>query len=90
MPATAPVAAAGIGLRAPHYAELFERRPPLAFLEVHAENFFGAGGQPLAWLQRFREHYEISVHGVGLSLGSVDPLDPAHLERLAALVARGA
>ena len=84
----APVAAAGIGLRAPHYAELFARRPPLAFLEVHAENFFGAGGQPLAWLDRFRAHYEISVHGVGLSLGSVDPLDEAHLARLGELVRR--
>ena len=88
MPATAPPATAGIGLRAPHYAELFARRPPLAFLEVHAENFFGAGGQPLAWLERFRAHYEISVHGVGLSLGSVDPLDETHLTRLEALVRR--
>lgn len=88
MPAPAPAAAAGIGLRAPHYAELFARRPPLAFLEVHAENFFGAGGQPLAWLDRFRAEYEISVHGVGLSLGSVDPLDEAHLARLDGLVRR--
>ena len=88
MPATAPVAGAGIGLRAPHYAELFSRRPALAFLEVHAENFFGDGGQPLAWLERFRAHYPISVHGVGLSLGSVDPLDERHLARLEALVRR--
>ncbi len=87
MPATA-TAAAGIGLRAPHYAELLARRPRLAFLEVHAENFFGAGGQPLAWLERFRAHYEFSVHGVGLSLGSVDPLDEGHLARLEALVRR--
>ena len=86
MPATAP--AAGIGLRAPHYAEILARRPALAFLEVHAENFFGAGGQPRHWLDRFRSHYEISVHGVGLSLGSVDPLDRAHLARLADLVDR--
>lgn len=88
MPATAPVAAPGIGLRAPHYAELLERRPPLGFLEVHAENFFGAGGQPRAWLERFRGLYDISIHGVGLSLGSVDPLDQAHLARLAELVDR--
>lgn len=88
MPATAPAAAAGIGLRAPHYAGLLARRPPLAFLEVHAENFFGAGGQPLAWLDRFRADYEVSVHGVGLSLGSVDPLDQAHLARLGGLVGR--
>jgi uncharacterized protein (UPF0276 family) len=88
MPATAPVAAAGIGLRAPHYAELHARRPPLGFLEVHAENFFGAGGQPRAWLDRFRADYDVSVHGVGLSLGSVDLLDEAHLARLADLVER--
>lgn len=88
MPATAPVASAGIGLRAPHYAALHARRPPLGFLEVHAENFFGAGGQPRAWLERFRTHYEISIHGVGLSLGSLDPLDEPHLARLAELVGR--
>ena len=88
MPVTAPAAAAGVGLRAPHYAEILERRPPLGFLEVHAENFFAAGGQSRAWLDRFREHYPISVHGVGLSLGSTDPLDQAHLARLADLVRR--
>jgi hypothetical protein len=67
MPATAPVAAAGIGLRAPalRRSSPGARRSPS--VEVHAENFFGAGGQALAWLDRFREHYEISVHGVGLS-----------------------
>jgi hypothetical protein len=88
MPTTAPAAGAGIGLRAPHYARIIAERPALGFLEVHAENFFGHGGQALAWLDRFRAHYEISVHGVGMSLGSADPLDEAHLERLAALVRR--
>lgn len=80
-------AGVGIGLRAPHYAELLERRPALAFLEVHSENFFG-GGEALAWLERFRAHYPVSLHGVGLSLGSADPLDERHLARLAALAAR--
>ena len=84
----APAAGAGIGLRAPHYAQILAERPALGFLEVHAENFFGAGGQPLAWLDRFRADYAISVHGVGLSLGSVDPLDRAHLARLAELARR--
>jgi uncharacterized protein len=88
MPATAPPSATGIGLRAPHYGEILARRPALAFLEVHAENFFGAGGAPHAWLERLRAHYEVSVHGVGLSLGSVDPLDQSHLARFAALVRR--
>jgi uncharacterized protein len=79
---------AGIGLRAPHYTALWERDAPLALVEVHSENFFGDGGQPLAWLERFRSRYPVSFHGVGLSLGSVDPLDEAHLARLASLVGR--
>jgi hypothetical protein len=78
----------GIGLRAPHYAEVWTRRPALALVEVHSENFFGDGGQPLAWLERFREAYPLSLHGVGLSLGSADALDERHLERLAKLVRR--
>jgi uncharacterized protein (UPF0276 family) len=78
----------GIGLRAPHYAELLERRPPLAFLEVHSENFFARGGAALAALERARASYPLSLHGVGLSLGSAGVLDPLHLERLAVLVRR--
>ena len=78
----------GIGLRAPHYAEILRRRPALEFLEVHSENFFAAGGSSLAWLQRFRAAYPLSFHGVGLSLGSAGPLDREHLARLAALVRR--
>jgi uncharacterized protein (UPF0276 family) len=77
----------GIGLRAPHYAELAERRPPLAFLEAHSENFFG-GGAALAWLERLRGTYPLSLHGVGLSLGSCDALDERHLARLDGLVRR--
>jgi uncharacterized protein (UPF0276 family) len=84
----APEASAGIGLRAPHYGELLQRRPALAFLEVHSENYFCDGGAPLAWLERFRDRYPLSLHGVGLSLGSADPLDERHLARLAALVRR--
>jgi uncharacterized protein (UPF0276 family) len=79
---------AGIGLRAPHYAELARRKPRLAFLEVHSENFFGAGGAPLAWLERFRADYPLSLHGVGLSLGSAGALDPVHLSKLRALAQR--
>ena len=79
---------AGIGLRAPHYAEILRRRPALDFLEVHSENFFAPGGAALAWLERFRSAYPLSLHGVGLSLGSSDPLDARHLDRLAALAAR--
>jgi uncharacterized protein len=81
-------AAVGVGLRAPHYAQILRERPPLAFLEVHSENFFAAGGQPLAWLERFRGEYPLSLHGVGLSLGSADALDVRHLSKLGSLVRR--
>ena len=78
----------GIGWRHPHYAELLERQPELGFLEVHSENFFASGGAALAVLERGRQEYPISLHGVGLSLGSVDGLDAWHLDQLASLVAR--
>jgi uncharacterized protein len=78
----------GIGWRHPHYAELLETRPPLAFLEVHSENFFGEGGAALAVLEEGRAHYPVSLHGVGLGLGSTAGIDAWHLDRLAALVAR--
>ena len=79
---------AGIGLRAPHYRELLARNPALSFVEVHSENFFGDGGQPLWYLTKFREQVPISTHGVGLSLGSTDPLDRDHLAKLKRLVDR--
>lgn len=78
----------GIGWRQPHYELLLQRLPPLGFLEVHSENFFADGGAPLAVLMAGRQHYDISLHGVGLSLGSACGLDPWHLDRLAALVER--
>jgi hypothetical protein len=78
----------GIGWRQPHERELLERRPALAFIEVHSENYFAAGGAALAVLERGRAAYDVSLHGVGLSLGSAAGLDAWHLERLAALVAR--
>jgi hypothetical protein len=80
-------ARAGIGLRAPHYRCVLEDRPAVGWLEVHSENYFG-GGRPLAFLERIRASYPVSLHGVGLSLGSADPLDRAHLEKLKALVRR--
>lgn len=81
-------AGVGIGLRAPHYAQILERRPALAFVEVHSENFFAEGGAALDWLERFRALYPLSLHGVGLSLGTTDPLDERHLAKLARLVER--
>ena len=67
---------------------MLQTRPPVSFLEVHSENFFGDGGQPLRYLTRFREDYPVSSHGVGLSLGSADPVNPVHLQKLKRLVDR--
>jgi uncharacterized protein len=77
----------GIGWRHPHYKELLETKPALDFLEVHSENFFGAGGAALAVLREGRAHYPISLHGVGLALGSAVGIDDWHLDQLTALVA---
>jgi uncharacterized protein (UPF0276 family) len=81
-------ARAGIGLRAPHYRELLATRPDIGWLEVHSENYFGDGGQPLHYLECLRERYPLSLHGVGLSLGSVDPVNRDHIGRLKMLVER--
>lgn len=80
--------AVGIGLRHPHYREVDEREPALDFLEVHSENFYADGGAALAVLDGLRERYAISLHGVGLGLGSAVGIDSWHLDRLAALVQR--
>ena len=84
----APRLGAGVGLRAPHYAEFAAARQPVGWLEVHSENYFGPGGYDLHVLDRIRRDYPISLHGVGLGLGSAQALDEGHLERLAALVER--
>lgn len=80
--------ALGIGWRHPHYAELLQTLPALDFIEVHSENFFAQGGAALAVLQQGREHYPVSLHGVGLSLGSAIGIDAWHLDQLAELVHR--
>jgi uncharacterized protein (UPF0276 family) len=81
-------AAAGIGLRATHYREVLETRPPVAWWEVHSENYFGEGGAPHHYLERIRALYPLSLHGVGLSLGSADPLNRDHLDKLKRLIER--
>ncbi|MDP1750111.1 MAG: DUF692 domain-containing protein [Reyranella sp.] len=78
---------AGIGLRAPHLAEIARDRPATGCLEIHAENYLGASPARQA-IERLRESYVFSVHAVGLSLGSADGLDADHLARVAALVKR--
>ncbi len=80
-------AKAGIGLRFQHHEAVVDSRPPVAWFEVHAENYMG-GGTPLRFLDAVRRDYPISLHGVGLSLGSADGLDDAHLGRLTRLIAR--
>ncbi len=81
-------ARAGAGLKAQHADEILADDYRIGFLEVHAENYMGAGGHPHRTLTRIRENFPISVHGVGLSIGSEKGLDPDHLERLAKVVER--
>jgi uncharacterized protein (UPF0276 family) len=89
MPAsTALPVSAGIGLRTPHVARVRAERPALGWLEVHSENYFVDGGPAIAALEVIRRDYPISLHGVGLSLGSADALDAGHLARLKRLIAR--
>ena len=84
--APADTATVGIGWRHPHYGSLLEALPPLDFIEVHSENFFAAGGAALAVLRQGRGHYPVSLHGVGLALGSAVGIDDWHLDKLARLV----
>lgn len=79
---------AGIGLRHPHCAQLIEDTPAVGFVEVHSENFYADGGAALAMLHDVRERYPVSLHGVGLALGSAAGIDPWHLDRLERLVRR--
>jgi len=81
-------ARAGVGLKAEHYADILETRPDIGWFEVHPENYMGAGGPPHAYLTRIRELYPLSLHGVGLSIGSDGPLDRDHLARVKALIDR--
>jgi uncharacterized protein (UPF0276 family) len=80
--------AAGIGLRAPHVDRVVRERPRVPWFEVHAENLFAAGGAIHDAMERIRRDYPLSLHGVGLSLGSADALDAHHLQRLSELVTR--
>ena len=79
---------AGIGLRAPHHHEILAAAPAVGWLEAHSENYFADGGPAIAALERARERYPVSLHGVGMSLGSTDLLDVEHLRKLKALIAR--
>jgi uncharacterized protein (UPF0276 family) len=81
-------ASAGIGLRSVHHRAVLEESPAVAWFEAHSENYFAAGGPAIDCLERIRERYPLSLHGVGLSLGSADPLDRTHLANLRRLITR--
>jgi uncharacterized protein (UPF0276 family) len=77
----------GIGLRFPHHKAVIAQRPRVAWFEVHSENYMG-GGAPIRDLEAIRRDYPVSLHGVGLSLGSADRLDAGHLDRIVRLAKR--
>jgi uncharacterized protein len=81
-------ALAGIGLRSNHHAALLAERPAVGWIEAHTENYFHAGGPAACALLRARSNYPLSLHGVGLALGSTDGLDRAHLARVRDAVKR--
>ncbi|WP_300442286.1 DUF692 domain-containing protein [uncultured Mameliella sp.] len=76
----------GVGYKPQHYSAILDDPAPVGWFEVHAENYMGNGGRPLAQLRALSERFPISVHGVGLSIGSPDRLDSDHLARLKHLV----
>lgn len=78
--------AAGVGYKPQHFQAIMEDAGTVEWLEIHAENYMGDGGRPLAQLRHLSERFPISVHGVGLSIGGEGPLDPDHLARLKHLV----
>ena len=79
---------AGVGFKPEHFDAIRSTKPALGFLEVHAENYMGAGGLPHAQLGQLRQDYALSLHGVGLSIGGADALDADHLARLKVLCDR--
>jgi uncharacterized protein (UPF0276 family) len=82
------VPSVGVGFKPEHFEAIVDTRPELGFFEVHAENYMGGGGAPHRRLDAIRERYPLSLHGVGLSIGSPGPLDRAHLQRLATVAKR--
>jgi len=78
----------GVGLRTPHYADFLAQTPAVDWIEVHAENYFGDGGYDLFVLQQLRQQLPVSVHGVGLGLGSAQGFRQEHLLKLKRLVDR--
>ena len=78
--------APGVGYKPQHFSDILENPGAVSWLEIHAENYMGDGGRPLAQLRHLAERFAISVHGVGLSIGGETPLGTDHLARLKHLV----
>lgn len=85
---TRPYLGFGLGLRKEHYETILAEHPPVDWFEIISENYMVAGGKPLYYLDRIREHYPLVMHGVSLSIGGTDPLDREYLIRLKALAER--
>ncbi len=79
---------AGVGLKPEHYSDILKHKPDIGWFEVHPENYMGAGGAPHHYLETICADYPLSLHGVGLSIGAVQPLNHEHLVRLKALMER--
>jgi uncharacterized protein (UPF0276 family) len=88
MSAVLPNPGFGLGLRTAHYEEIAATRPALDWLEILTENYLVDGGRPLEWLERIRADYAMVMHGVSLSIGSIDPLDQGYLGQVKALAER--
>ena len=87
-PARRPFLGFGLGLRPEHYSAVLDSRPAVDWFEIISENYLVDGGKPLHYLDRIREHYPMVMHGVSLSIGGSDPLDPDYLAGLKRLAAR--
>jgi uncharacterized protein (UPF0276 family) len=81
-------ARAGVGFKPEHFDAILAGAAPVGFFEIHAENYMGAGGPPHRRLARLRQDYPLSIHSVGLSIGSSEPIDRRHLEKLRILCGR--
>ena len=85
---TSPIQGVGLGLRSSHYQEVFNTKPDVAWFELLSDNYMADGGLPIIRAEKVREDYPITLHGVGMSLASADPLDMDYLARLKKLIKR--
>lgn len=83
-----PLTGVGIGLRSQHYQDILKHSPDIPWFEALSDNYMNDGGLPLYYLEQIRQHYPITFHGVGMSLGATDPLNEEYLTRLKGLIAR--